>query len=264
MKNIHDANTVSNWNTIWEWAWLTKREWGPRTFLENDQCTRSMLAVLKPYNINSMLDCSCGLGVKTILLAKSGYKIDGADFSPVAIKYAPVLAKENRVSAKYYLSRYEELPKKIKRYYDCVYSDAFDWITDYKYLRAAAKGIYSILDKGGVFIFDGVNKHWTKKHLQKIIAAEWEKRVPFDMVKGTNSKGVPYIKLEIDSKTSEGICEQYVFITSENDRLKIERSSMMNLVKWTWGDYERVLKNVGFTDMVLRKSINKYYIIAKR
>jgi 2-polyprenyl-3-methyl-5-hydroxy-6-metoxy-1,4-benzoquinol methylase len=61
------------------------------------------------------------LGYKTVLFAKAGYEAEGSDASATAIKYAPKLAEHEGVSIRFFRARYEELDRKCKRKYDCVW-----------------------------------------------------------------------------------------------------------------------------------------------
>lgn len=45
---------------------------------------------------------------------------------------------------------------------DCVYNDAFAWIMSRKSLVASTRGIYSVLNKGGKFIFQGAHQ-WSEE-----------------------------------------------------------------------------------------------------
>ncbi|MDI6805572.1 MAG: class I SAM-dependent methyltransferase [Candidatus Bathyarchaeia archaeon] len=118
------------------------------------------------------MDCSCGLGYKTVLFAK-----EGSDASAIAIKYAPQLARDEGVSIRFFRSQYEELNKKCGRRYDCVWSDNFDEISTYEYLKVAAKSIYSVLNNDGKFVFVAASE----KDLKKLIEKEWKRRKRFDV-----------------------------------------------------------------------------------
>ena len=81
------------WDTIWKWMWFTKDQWQLQ-FRKWNEGTRCALSLLLPkLHAKNVLDCSCGLGWKTILLAEMGYKVEGADNCAFAVKHAAELAR---------------------------------------------------------------------------------------------------------------------------------------------------------------------------
>jgi len=206
-----------------------------------------IFSILSKLQVRSILDCSCGLGFKTVMFAKMGYKVEGSDASAIAIKYAPKLAKEQGLRIKFYRSRYEELGENCNRRYDCVYSDYFDEIGDYKTLRASAKGIYSVLKNGGKFIFCSPPKECIKRDLKNLIEKEWQKRKRFEIEPPVERDGLRVIRIEIAEKTKEGILENHVYLIEESGRVRAEIAFTMNpRIKWTFQNFAKVLKEAGF------------------
>jgi hypothetical protein len=177
-----------------------------------------------------------------------GYEIEGSDGSTVAIKYAPQLAKEEGVNIRFFHSRWEKLGKKCGRTYDCVFNDYFGEIGTREAMKSAAKGIYSVLNKGGKFIFHGLNPEYiTKSDLKRLIEKEWEKRKQFEILPPYEKEGVRVTSLEIAEKTSEGILEKRIFLIEEHGVMRAEIAFIMNpRIKWTFQDYLEVLKRAGF------------------
>lgn len=181
---ISICSSEDSWDTIWKWEWFSKGKMLRSDFREemkDEICAlHSHLSKLKT---KSILDCSCGLGFKTVLLAEIGYEVEGSDASAVAIKYAPQLVKEEGLNIRFFRSRWEELEEKCERKFDCVFSDAFDWISSHEFLLASAKGIYSVLKEGGRFVF-GVpiaGSKNTKERLRKFMNEVWKKQGRFEI-----------------------------------------------------------------------------------
>lgn len=248
------SNELESWDTIWKWKWFTRDVWENVYWKEEQATLRPLFPLLHKLNIKSILDCSCGLGFKTILFAKRGFEVEGSDGSPNAIKYAPQLAKEKRVKIRFFLSRYEELGEKCKRKYDCVFSDNFDEIETYKYMKVAAKNIHSILNNDGKLIFSALPPHFSRKDLKKVIEKEWRKRKRFDVDAPYEKDGIRVTRIEVNEKTSEGILENNIFLIEEHGVLRVEIASIMNpRIKWTWKDYYKVLKEAGFSEVYSTK-----------
>jgi SAM-dependent methyltransferase len=259
------SNEESSWDTIWKWEWFSiKNPWKSNFREELKDWRGAIFSLLSKLQVKSILDCSCGLGFKAILLAEMGYEVEGSDGSAVAIKYAPQLAKELGLDIRFFQSRYEELGKKCTRKYGCVYSDNFDEIRTLTTLRSSAKGIHSVLNKGGRLIFEGSHPKWSKLDLTNIIENKWKKlkrRKRFEILPPYEKDGVKVTSFEVDEKTSEGILENRIFLIEEHGVLRVEIAFMMNRIKWTFHDYAEVLKGAGFKEVDCVEERGRIFII---
>jgi len=244
------TNESEAWDILWKWLWFTRNVWESEYWEEEQVALKPILSLLSKLRVASILDCSCGLGYKTVLLAKAAYEVEGSDASATAIKYAPQLAKDKGVKIRFFRSRYEELNKKCKRKYDCVWSDNFDEISTYKYLKTAAKSIYSVLNYDGKFVFLATSE----KNLKKIIEEEWRKRKRFDIDPPCKKDSLKVTRIEVTEKTSEGILENNIFLIEEREFLRAEIASIMNpRIKWTFKDFNKALREVGFREVYITK-----------
>lgn len=243
------SSEEESWNTIWKWTWFVKETWKSNFREEgNPPALHSLFSRLQ---VRSILDCSCGLGFKTISLAEMGFEVEGSDASAVAIKYAPQLAREEGLNIKFFRSCWEELGKRCKRKFDCVFSDAFDWISTRESLLASAKGIYSILDESGKFVF-GVpiaGPKNTEKELKKFMNEQWNKQQRFEILPSYEKNGTRLTHLIVYDETSNGILENNIYLIEEQGVMRAEIAFMMDLCKWTWKDYTKVLREAGFREV---------------
>ncbi len=241
---------AESWDVLWRWLWFTRKVWEPDYWIREEEALKPVLHLLAEFDVKSVLDCSCGLGYKTVLFAKAGYSVEGSDASAVAIKYAPILAEENGVKIRFFHSRYEELSEKCRRTYDCVWSDNFDEISTYGYLRTAAKSIYSILNRCGILVFMGS----PGEDLRKIIEEEWGRRERFYIDPPFKEGSVRVTRIEVAEKTAEGILEHNIFLIEEGGRLRAEIASLMNpRIKWAFRDFKEVLEEAGFREVYMTK-----------
>ena len=253
----------SSWNTVWKWWWFAKDTWSADAWRDNRKALKPLFPLLSTWEVRSILDCSCGLGFKTVLFAKKGYDVEGSDASANAIKFAPQLAKEKGVKIKFFRSRYSELGKICKRKYDCVWSDNYDELRTLRLLRSSAKGMYSVLKKGGRFIFCGALPEWTKKDLVNMIEKEWKKRKKIQFNPPSERDGVKVINIEVAERTSEGILENQIFLIEENGKIRAELAFIMNpQIKWMFKDYVDVLKGAGFRKVECIEGEGKIFAIA--
>jgi len=255
-------NDESSWDTSWKWFWFTREQWISKSWEENKIGMKPLFSLLPKLKVRSILDCSCGLGFKTVLIAKMGYEVEGSDGSAVAIKYAPQLANEEKLNLRFFQSRWEELDKKCNRKYDCVFSDYFDETKTLGMLKASAKGIYSVLNDDGKFIF-GSLPHDTD--LKELIEKEWKKRKRFDIRPPCEKEGVRVTTIEVLDKTLEGILENRIFLIEEQGEMRVEIAFVMNpRIKWRFQDYDEVLKEVGFRKVeYLEKEGHIFNVVTK-
>ena len=237
------------WNVIWKWTWFTKELW-QHDFRKAKEGTRRALKSLLPgLHVESVLDCSCGLGWKTIILAEMGYEVEGCDGCAVAVKGASWLAAEEGLKLRFFRSRWEDLGKSCRRTYDCVYNDAFAWILTERSLEASAKGIHSVLNQEGKFIFQGAHQWSSPAGSQKKIEKQWKQEGRFEILHSYVAGGVKLTALIAREKTPEGILGNRIHVIDDHGEVRVEIASVLDLCKWTWQDYTRILKKVGFREL---------------
>lgn len=255
-----------SWDIMWKWSWHTRKRWMPDYWRRTMEGLSPLFDVLPNLDIKSMLDASCGLGVKTIIFSSKGYRVDGSDSSAVAIEYAPQLAKEHGVDIRFFQSRFEELGRRTKYRYDCVFSDYFDELGTYDDLIASARGVYDVLNDRGKFIFCSPSPGLKKGDLERMIEDEWRKRKRV-MVEGPiDIYGAKLVHIEVIEKTYNGILENRIYIITEGDNASVEVAYMMNpRIMWTYDDFVSILKEVGFRSIdFIEKEDKEVFIIATK
>ena len=255
---------LCSWNTLWKWTWFTRDLWISEHWENTKRALDPLFVFLPKMSVKSILDCSCGLGFKTITFAKEGYDVEGSDASHVAIKYAPQLAKEHGLSIRFFHSFFKDLPEKAHRIYDCVYSDYFDELGSYEELRESARGIYSVLKNGGVFIFCSCSPKWAKSKLNELIERVWKDHEKFEINPPVKRENLEVTHIAIAEKTSEGILENNIFLIREKELMWAEIAPIMNpRIKWTYWDYVKILKDVGFRRIeYVEKVKSEIFVIA--
>ena len=265
--NVHICQSdEESWDTIWRWSWFTREIWMAEYWRRTEEALKILFPILSSYGVKSILDCSCGLGFKTIIFAKRGYEVEGSDASAAAIKYAPQLAREHGFKIRFFRSRFEDLNKNCKRRYDCAFSDYFDELATYEMLRKAAEGIRSILKENGIFIFCSSAPELTKTELEKLIENEWKRRERFQIDPPVRRNGLKVIHIEVANKMQEGILESHIYLIEENEMLRAEIAQIMNpRIKWTYEDFVNVLEEAGYSkiDYVQREEKEGFLVATK-
>ena len=253
-----------SWDTIWKWSWFCRDFWWEGYRREAETAVADLFAFLRTRSVRSVLDCACGLGMKTILFAEQGYEVEGADASAVAAEYAPKLAAEKGLGIRFIHARNEELGQKCGRTYDCVFSDGFDELATHEALVCSARGIYAVLNDGGILVFSGIAPEWSESDLQAVIDKEWQEREPFVVLAPFERDGVRLTELEVDERTPEGILEKRIFLIEEEGALRAEIALLMNRRKWAFRDLDKVLTAAGFRSVSTEKTGTTLFTVAVR
>jgi SAM-dependent methyltransferase len=259
VKTLVFSEDIKAWNLLWKWEWFLRDNWKSTWRGELKKFRAGMKVLLSDLKPKTILDVGCGIGLKTTLIAELGYNVEGTDGSTNAIKYALKFTKEQGVKVKFFQSMFKDLGKKSKRKYDMVWSDQFDWIRDPKSLKDAAKGIYSVLNDDGKFVFwTCITKKELKQSIDKLIKREGRVGAYPPLVK----KGIKVMELEIKERIKEGVIENRIFIIEEKGKVRIEIARIFDIYKWILKDIVKLLKDVGFKRVYRREIKGERFIIA--
>lgn len=160
-------------------------------------------------NDGDILDLGCGPGLYTEKFAKKGYKVTGVDFSQNSIEYAKNRAKENNLDVNYICKDYLNLDFKDK--FDLIIMIYCDFgVLSIEEREVFLKNVYNALKKGGIFIFDALNKN-------AIYNLTFQKNWEFS--KGGFWQDRPYICLSQSSHFPENkaILDQNIIVDEENN-----------------------------------------------
>ena len=79
-----------SWDAIWRCQWFERDAW--RSAFRDQEDMRHLLAVARATmplpDYRRVLDCTSGLGAKSIVLAEMGYEVQGADGSAEGVRIA--------------------------------------------------------------------------------------------------------------------------------------------------------------------------------
>jgi SAM-dependent methyltransferase len=111
--------------------------------------------LLKTHKVQTVLDLTCGTGSQVFFLAKRGYKIVGADFSPALLAIARAKARNEKIDVKFIDGDMRTL---MVGKFDAVITifNAVGHLTKAGFAKAI-KNIHQNLKTGGIYIFDILN-----------------------------------------------------------------------------------------------------------
>lgn len=102
-----------------------------------------------------VLDLACGTGSLSVLLARRGYRVTGADLSPEMLTEATGKAFELTENRPFFICQPMqalELAEPVELVVCCL--DALNYLTDPADCRETFRRVYDSLEPGGVFFFD--------------------------------------------------------------------------------------------------------------
>ena len=120
-----------------------------------DAKNRLIEEVLKKYNVQTVLDLTCGTGSQVFWLARRGFKVTGSDFSPALLKIAQDKAQREKIDVR--LIEGDMRTIKVGNF-DAVITifNAVGHLTKADF-EVAMKNIHSNLKDGGLYVFDILN-----------------------------------------------------------------------------------------------------------
>lgn len=111
--------------------------------------------LLRAHKVKTVLDLTCGTGSQVFFLAKRGYHVTGADFSPALLEIARARASNEKIDVKFIDGDMRDL--KVGTF-DAIITifNAVGHLTK-KGFEKAIRNIHKNLKDGGVYVFDIFN-----------------------------------------------------------------------------------------------------------
>jgi glycine/sarcosine N-methyltransferase len=131
-----------------------------RMFLRDIEADRSMLVTLfERYGVEAALDCACGTGVHTEILAREGYRVVGSDASEHMLEVASSKLSAAGLAVDLYESAWRELPGLVPGRYDAVIcmGNSLALEPDGDAVVESLRGMYAMLNEGGVLLISNTN-----------------------------------------------------------------------------------------------------------
>jgi ubiquinone/menaquinone biosynthesis C-methylase UbiE len=131
-----------------------------RMFLRDVETDRRMLVtLLERCGAKTALDCACGTGVHTEILAREGYRVVGSDASESMLEIARTKLSAAGFAVDFYWSSWRDLPEAVPGRYDAVIcmGNSLALEPDGPAVTDSLKGMYAMLNEGGDLIVSNTN-----------------------------------------------------------------------------------------------------------
>lgn len=245
-------NTSEDWDVIWKWQWFRRALWQPHyrdpAHPEGRPARTAPVwqQILKDHGAVRVLDCSCGLGLRSMLLQEAGFQVVGTDISPVAIRHARELAEFHDLPVEYDQCARADLGTRFADGFDAAISEAVAWIPSHEELRVAAQGVAAALRPGGVLIITGPDQWSTPDDRAHRVEQAWVASPRFQ-IRANYGHGDIYMTLVVARDREEyGITENYLFLIHEGGATRLETASIRTSMEWTWSDLHQICADAGF------------------
>jgi glycine/sarcosine N-methyltransferase len=131
-----------------------------RMFLRDIAADRRMLVtLLNRYGAKTALDCACGTGVHTEILAREGFDVVGSDLSDSMLEVARSKLSAAGLAVDFYKSSWRDLPGVVPGSYDAVIcmGNSLPLEPDGEAIAGSLRGMYAMLNEGGVLLVSNTN-----------------------------------------------------------------------------------------------------------
>ncbi len=94
-----------SWDTLYRWNWFERSRWLGSFRAVKHNSPRALQRILADRIDPAVLDCSCGFGLKTIVMKELGMRVYGSDASSFAVAKARELADTQGLKIEYFTAR---------------------------------------------------------------------------------------------------------------------------------------------------------------
>lgn len=220
--------------------------------------------LLKTYHVKTVLDLTCGTGSQVFFLAKHGYLVTGADFSPDLLKTARKRAVEEHIDCTFIDGDMRTLKAGT---FDAVItiSNAVGHLTKDDFVKTM-HNVYHNLKEGGVYIFDIFNVAAMTDDVVANLACYVHRKVD----------GVQVLAMQCSTiDRSTGLLTSYDSLMIQKNAEKPEQfSNIFSLQLYTAQELQEMLGKTGFevmaqygldgTDFVADKTLSILTVARKK
>ena len=246
------------WGTLYRWEWFRREVWR-RTFRDAKRgkgggscaCFKEILDELGG---GPALDCTCGLGLKTIVLKEMGVDVIGSDRCEFAVEKARELAEMEGLDIEYFVSSWAELPTRTDRRFRAIFNDALSWTLTRETFEASLRGFFEVLEPGGVLVFMGAEEGGPDdpEFQRKLLLEYYHREPPFRIEWNHSDAGTRCTALAVRDLGDTFLDEHHFFLIEEGGKQRLEVATIRQPVTWHWPLLKEMFKDAGFKNLETR------------
>ena len=243
------ALPANDWDTFTKHAWSAMGPsgnldgWGSKSRCED------AAEIFKAFGCRSVLDAASGYGAKTVPFHRMGFDVLGIDIEQRSVELGQQLAKDFGLDVEFRCMSWADVPGQLDEQFDAVYNDNFPNAKDRQELLEAAQAAYSALKPEGIALFGSrPEDEWEMTPVERVERA-WKGNDPSIWWRVDTPEG-QVITIGMSERFPTGIFRHFLHLT---DGKQLEHSGWFHNFEWTLEDFTKVLKQVGFTKVELKR-----------
>jgi len=213
---------------------------------ENSRVINHVLdEILKRYDVETVLDLTCGTGSQVFWLAKLGYKVTGSDINTAMLNIAKEKAKKEQLDVR--LLKGDMRTLRVDQF-DAVITifNAIGHLTKYDF-GEAIRNVHQNLNDRGLYVFDIFNSAY-------LLHGDNIKKLTIDSQKDSNDKKVR--KIQYSTIDEDGILASFTTSIVKTGDSKPERSqSEQTLQVYSAQQIRDILEKNGF-EVIIQTGAN--------
>jgi len=269
-------NFTTDYTVFYRWEWFRRAQWQKRFRKRKRASAGGFVALVKERECDKemVLDCSCGLGLKTIVIKEAGINVEGSDKCALAIECARLLAEEEgHLDLRFFPAAWEELPRATDKRYAALFNDALSWVYSEEEMALSLKGLHDVLRPGGVLAYMGAlpgsdvdEEALLEQEWRKMLAQSGRYSLGFRHADGN----VSVTQALVQDKGLDYIDRHHLYLIEERGKEpRLEAMTMRHGLKWHWPKMEAFLTHAGFCEFTTKEFIGangkpSSLVVAKR
>ena len=248
---------ATDWDLIHRWEWFRRIRWREsfRASLHGlgGGLTRAFSDLARQSGSELLLDASCGLGRRAVVISELGHNVLGSDQSGVSVAKSRELARDEGSPATFFQSSWETLPQNVPHHFDGILSSGLEKSTTFDKLGAALVGMFHSLRPGGFLMWTGVGESDPTDTGQRRLADAWEGEPP-EKVEWFHREGrLTACLVRQWRRESDFVDERRLYISENNGSNTLETTTIRWPGYWTWTHWKDLVRMAGFTHLETRR-----------
>ncbi|MCC8190835.1 MAG: class I SAM-dependent methyltransferase [Planctomycetes bacterium] len=255
MANLTESMT--DWDLVHRWEWFRRECWrqGFRTQIhgQGGGPARAFAELARLVDATILLDASCGLGRRAILLAEKGVTILGSDISGVAVNRARELARDENAPVSFFRSAWNELPKNMPHHFNGILVTGLNLEPSWDQLGVALVGLFHALHPGGFLMFMGATENEPATGPADRVEKDWASQPPESVEWFVREGRVSCSLVKLRNKQADYIDDRLLYVSEENGTPRLESTTIRRPAYWTWKHWKDLTRMAGFCHLETRQ-----------
>ncbi|MDR1519707.1 MAG: class I SAM-dependent methyltransferase [Planctomycetota bacterium] len=251
------SGPATDWDLVHRWEWFRRDAWrqGFRAAVhgQGGGPARAFAELSHSLDAKTLLDASCGLGRRAILLAEKGVNILGSDISGTAVNRARELARDEGAPVTFFRSAWNDLPKNMPHHFDGILVTGLNLEPSWDNLGTSLVGLFHALQPGGFLMFVGATENEPRDAPGERLEREWASQPPERVEWFFRDGKVSCSLVKLRTRAVDFIDDRLLYVSEENGDTGLESTVIRRPAYWTWSHWSDLIRMAGFCHLETRK-----------